>query len=312
MVDVDKLTTKVMNMHSVFKKLLDKVTLMEKRILKIENDQSKENENTLDSDFKIHKKLLEEQTINMSNTYTILEEMISTNKESLMKIEDDLKNSRESPISNEKRNLLLKKCNFFNKGFCKFKENCPFLHPTVICTELNCKEKECSQRHPKNCKNFLKGSCKFGELCEFIHHDESTQHVNIVVTNETIENFDTSTYVDYDNIDSDDDQSDEHTKTNVIDKKKESVVFSCNECDKAFHLKSILTKHVKTVHKKEKPKALKFKTHSALKRKLEGNSIISSKKTKEETFSCDECEYKTKNKESLKNHKETSHKVNQD
>ena len=108
MVDVDKLTAKVMNMHSVFKKLLEKVTLMEKRILKVENDQSKENENTLDSDFKIHKKLLEDQTINMNNTYTLLEEMISSNKESLSKIEDDLKNtkftknSEESLISNKK------------------------------------------------------------------------------------------------------------------------------------------------------------------------------------------------------------------
>ena len=105
MVDVDKLTAKVKNMHSVFNKLLEKVTLMEKRIIKVENTNVIY---TLDSDFKIHKKLLEDQTINMNNTYTLLEEMISSNKESLSKIEDDLKNtkstknSEESLISNKK------------------------------------------------------------------------------------------------------------------------------------------------------------------------------------------------------------------
>ena len=148
MVDVDKLTAKVKNMHSVFNKLLEKVTLMEKRIIKVENEQSKENTNviyTLDSDFKIHTKLLEDQTINMNNTYTLLEEMISSNKESLSQIEDDLKNtkstknSEESLISN-KKSISTKKCNFYNKGFCKFKNDCPFLHPRVICTEEHCKE----------------------------------------------------------------------------------------------------------------------------------------------------------------------------
>ena len=76
--------------------------------------------------------------------------------------------------------------------------------------------------------------------------------------NDTIKNFETCTYVDFDNIDSDDDEFDENNKEfesknqhiNVIDKKRKSGVFSCDDCDKSFDLKSSLTKHVRTIHKK--------------------------------------------------------------
>ena len=111
--------------------------------------------------------------------------------------------------------------------------------------------------------------------------------------NDTIENFETCTYVDFDNIDSDDDEFDENTSSNVIDKKRKSGVFSCDDCDKSFDLKSSFTRHVRTVHKNDS-KAHKKEDSKALKRKLEGNFITSSKKTKEETFSFDECEYKKK------------------
>ena len=75
-------------------------------------------------------------------------------------------------------------------------------------------------------------------------------------------------------------------------------IFSCDECEEAFEDKSNITKHVKAVHKKEESKTLK--------RKIENSNSTTSKKSKEETFSCDECEYKTKFKKSLIKHKETS------
>ena len=77
-------------------------------------------------------------------------------------------------------------------------------------------------------------------------------------------------------------------------------LFSCDECDEAltFQEKSNLIKHVKTVHKKEESKTLK--------RKLENTNSTTSKKSKDETFSCEDCEYKTKCKKSLTKHKETS------
>lgn len=43
-----------------------------------------------------------------------------------------------------------------------------------------------------------------------------------------------------------------------------------------------------------------------LKRKRESNQMSISKKTKEGTFSCDKCQFKTNTKKSLTKHKETS------
>ena len=91
-------------------------------------------------------------------------------------------------------------------------------------------------------------------------------------------------FVDYDNLDSDDDEID----NNLI----------CDECDFTSVLKSKLTKHVKSIHKyscdkcafitsnkmhlKLHEKSCHKKGSKILKRKLEGTPISSRKKTKKE------------------------------
>ena len=150
----DKLTEKVTLMYSTFKKLVEKVKLFEERLVKVETEQEKDCVLT---------KPLKDQTINMNNTYNILEEMISTNKESLTKIEDDLKlikNNKKDESSRQSfpKESKIKRCNFFNRGYCKFKENCPLFHPKEICSEKQCLNKECMKRHIRECKNWAKGS----------------------------------------------------------------------------------------------------------------------------------------------------------
>ena len=187
---------------------------------------------------------------------------------------------------------MSKNINFFNRGYCKFKESCPLFHPKEICIEEKCLNQECKKRHPNKCKLWEKGLCKFGDLCEFTHpkkieiHSEISNQ-DIVLVNNLIEEANTEaidTYVDYDNIDSDDD----------IDEN----IFSCNQCEHTSVNKSSLTKHVKLVHKKDEEKLLK--------RKRDSNSSSSSKKTKEEEYSCDDCVFTTKDKKSLKEHKDNS------
>ena len=74
--------------------------------------------------------------------------------------------------------------------------------------------------------------------------------------------------------------------------------YSCAQCDYSSDIKGNLTKHIKNIHTKDESKLLK--------RKRESDSIPSSKKTKEGSFSCDECEFKTNTKKSLNKHRETS------
>ena len=90
----------------------------------------------------------------------------------------------------------------------------------------------------------------------------------------------TDNFIDHDNFDSDDDE-DEITKK-----------YSCDQCEYSSDVKGNITKHIKNIHKKDISKLLK--------RKRESDSIPSSKKTKEGSFSCDECEFKTNTKQELK------------
>ena len=68
-----------------------------------------------------------------------------------------------------------KKCRYFNRGFCKYRENCRYYHSAVICKEYVkegfCRKNNCSERHPKSCKFWTKtsGGCPRGEKCQFLH-----------------------------------------------------------------------------------------------------------------------------------------------
>ena len=108
--------------------------------------------------------------------YKQLEELINNNKDSLTKIEVDLKQVAEELKSSSGENDLKEKrrCKFWNAGYCKLKKSCPFLHPEIICKESKCVDKFCKKRHPRACKNWKKGSCKFSEICEFIHEENVT------------------------------------------------------------------------------------------------------------------------------------------
>ena len=114
-------------------------------------------------------------------------------------------------------------------------------------------------------------------------HNKSC-HKKVVKINESEKK--NETFVDHDNFDSDDDE-------NEMTKK-----YSCDQCDYSSEIKGNMTKHIKNVHKKDSSKVLK--------RKRESNQMSSSKKTKEGTFSCDKCQFKTNTKKSLTKHKETS------
>ena len=90
----------------------------------------------------------------------------------------------------EKTQLKKRKCRYFNRGFCKYKERCKFYHSPVICKEYleegMCKKVACSQRHPKVCK-YWSGrpeGCRRDDSCQYLHqstgnikmHESPTPH----------------------------------------------------------------------------------------------------------------------------------------
>ena len=68
-----------------------------------------------------------------------------------------------------------KRCNFFNRGFCKEGLDCRFDHSEIeICerflVEGICLQKDCNKRHLYKCKYLSSpGGCFRGDACAFSH-----------------------------------------------------------------------------------------------------------------------------------------------
>jgi hypothetical protein len=62
-------------------------------------------------------------------------------------------------------------CKYHSRGHCKFGENCRHYHTKYTCSNIQCDEPSCTNRHPKPCNYFLRfGVCKFGSKCSYRHN----------------------------------------------------------------------------------------------------------------------------------------------
>ena len=89
---------------------------------------------------------------------------------------------------------------------------------------------------------------------------------------------------------------------------------SCDQCKKNTVTKDDLKLHMESYHEKDEiPKEkLKIQQSKTIKRKseIDDNLPIQKISKKQNNFSCDECDYKTQGKKSLKNHMKNLHKLN--
>ena len=60
-------------------------------------------------------------------------------------------------------------CQYYNRGYCKHKEDCTKFHSDKVCNDTACNETECNKRNPNPCKFGF--CCKFNRLnkCIFSH-----------------------------------------------------------------------------------------------------------------------------------------------
>ena len=69
----------------------------------------------------------------------------------------------------------LKKCRYYNRGFCKYEGKCKFYHPEIVCEEYLqdglCRQKKCEKRHPRHCRFWTTKAegCRRGETCQYLH-----------------------------------------------------------------------------------------------------------------------------------------------
>ena len=69
-------------------------------------------------------------------------------------------------------------CNYYDNGYCRFKDKCKFHHFEDVCDKSKCDESCCLKRHPIPCKYFRLKKCKFGENCLFSHKKVLEEHQN--------------------------------------------------------------------------------------------------------------------------------------
>ena len=59
-------------------------------------------------------------------------------------------------ISDKVKNKKIKKCRYYNRGYCKYKSKCRYNHPKGVCKDYlenqNCEKHDCCIRHLRHCK----------------------------------------------------------------------------------------------------------------------------------------------------------------
>ena len=66
--------------------------------------------------------------------------------------------------SNSKERL----CRYYNKGYCKFKSTCTNVHSIKTCSQINCRDKRCMDRHPADCR--YREKCRWIIECLYQHN----------------------------------------------------------------------------------------------------------------------------------------------
>ena len=177
-------------------------------------------------------------------------------------------------ISEEDVSPQTRKCRHFNRGFCKFRDNCKFSHNEGICAEYLenkiCKVSNCRFRHPKPCKFVNNGdTCNWAQNCLYLH--ETTELSQIEETDELLI---------------------EHERT-----------YTCDICDTSYNCPNDLKYHNDYMHPCIENYLCDQCEYEGSSQVLLQNHITSSHLQ----LSCDECEFVAKNKGGLARHKKAKH-----
>ena len=135
-----------------------------------------------------------------------------------------------------------KKCRYYNRGYCKFHDQCNFFHSSSICEQFQqegmCRKKGCRERHPRNCRYWTKNpeGCKRNELCQYMHVPSKKYDQKYV------QNEDSEVLL----VDISDSTGSRNDIQNIVD---DPYNFHCVECNIYFEMEGILRKHDSDIHK---------------------------------------------------------------
>ena len=102
---------------------------------------------------------------------TILERLVVKIKESAKTNEDLTKQFNHLKLSIEGITKItaepqrIKRCRYFNRGYCRYGSQCNYRHSSTICEEhATCKRRDCPHKHPWHCRHWMTKleGCKWG------------------------------------------------------------------------------------------------------------------------------------------------------
>ena len=212
----------------------------------------------------------------------------------------------------------MKKCRYYNRGFCKFSDKCIFVHPLEACNDYLedgiCRKEKCAQRHPRHCRYWTKHQegCKRENLCQYLHA-ESKKFGSQVCVEEVDEpekpSENTNCELTFEN---DDGLQNHDSRYNRVDK-----LFNCEECIFTCDNNNDLSLHQDTNHGSlhpedttiSKPDAKTPCNHCKFVAKSQRglNRHIIMNQHNEYQYPCDQCEHKSSTEYELTTHVQTDH-----
>ena len=171
------------------KYILDAVKNLNKRLVAIEekmdDDKIKDLKDILES-----QNMIDEIIVKNSDDIELMKKVKDENEDAIKSLESkieeldneiqkrnkEFQNLNQHKIKENEKQLENQQivCRYYNKGYCRRKSWCRYIHPENVCKiflkDGKCFVRDCSSRHPKNCK-YEKQACFRGDMCAYLHID---------------------------------------------------------------------------------------------------------------------------------------------
>ena len=107
-----------------------------------------------------------------------LKNCIGKNEKAIKDLEEKLETLKdeENEVQSKVATIKLKKCFFFDTGYCKMGNECRFYHLYNNCETFEkdgiCPIFDCKDRHPKDCRYWKNDICYRGNMCVYRHKNK--------------------------------------------------------------------------------------------------------------------------------------------
>ena len=214
--------------------------------------------------------------------------------------------------SKEKPQTKKIKCPNYDRGYCKYGEECFKIHPDKVCEEPDCFNDQCDKRHPNPCKFSLRCTFYRKNICLYSHVTTASGHENFnALENKfnkkftVIENQANGMINKFEKI-----INDKFTQfeSQIGNLRNDLEIKNAQISALEIRMEEMEKEHLN--HKKKQEKKIKD-LENACKQKFTKQKVSEPIITEETSIQCEKCEYTTTSRQGLKIHNSKVHsKIN--